>query len=382
MAVVPTAVRSLGLLALANGAAEAAFLPLIPTIRDDLELSGAEVGAFFAASTFAVLVAAVPAGQTAARFGARWLLLASALLGPAALLLMAAAPGLSTLLAARLLYGVAFAISWSVAPGVAAARVPGAGGTGIVVAASGVGWLVGPAVAGVLAQGFGWRVPLVVIAAAMLPTALPFVRRSTRDSLARPVPFRETIGLLVRSRRAASAAVLSGLLGVVTGATGVLVPTVLSDNGVPASGIGFAIAVSAGIWALAAACSGRIGRGRIDVRLAGVAAAALAACWVVPLVSLSSAAIVGFLLLAAACRALLGTLVYPLGALSADGEAGVAALSGLLNLAWAAPALIVPILVGLAQEQGATRLVFGVVCVLAATVAVGILGTARRPTLA
>ena len=127
---VPAAVRPLGLLALANGAAEAAFLPLIPTIRDDLELSGAEVGAFFAASTFSVLVTSVPAGQLAARFGARWLLLASALLGPAALVLMAAAPGLSALLAARLLYGVAFAIIWSVAPGVAAARVPGAGGSG------------------------------------------------------------------------------------------------------------------------------------------------------------------------------------------------------------------------------------------------------------
>ncbi len=379
---VPAAVRPLGLLALANGAAEAAFLPLIPTIRDDLELSGAEVGAFFAASTFSVLVTSVPAGQLAARFGARWLLLASALLGPAALVLMAAAPGLSALLAARLLYGVAFAIIWSVAPGVAAARVPGAGGSGVVVAASGIGWLIGPALSGVLAQGFGWRIPLVVIAVATLPSALPFIRRPTHDTLARPVPLRETIALLSRSRRAAWAAVLSGLLGVVTGAIGVLVPTVLSENGVPASGIGFAIAVSAGVWALAAACSGRIGKGRIDVRLAGVAAAALAACWIVPLVSLSSAAVVGFLLLAAACRALLGTLVYPLGALSADGESGVAALSGLLNLAWAAPALIVPVLVGFAQEQGATRPVFGVVCLLVATVAAGILGSTRRPAFA
>ena len=60
------------------------------------------------------------------------------------------------------------------------------------------------------------------------------------------------------------------------------------------------------------------------------------------------------------------------------GEAGVAALSGLLNLAWARPALVVPVLVGVATEQGATRAVFAVVCVLAALVAGGMVTTGRR----
>ena len=378
---VPAAVRPLGLLALANGAAEAAFLPLIPTIRDDLELSGAEVGAFFAASTFSALVTSVPAGQLAARFGARWLLLASALLGPAVLALMAAAPGLSALLAARLLYGVAFAIIWSVAPGVAATRVPGAGGSGVVVAASGIGWLIGPALSGVLAQGFGWRIPLVVIAVATLPSALPFFRRPTHDTLARPVPLRETIALLPRSRRAAWAAVLSGLLGVVTGAIGVLRAdrplrersACLGDR-VRDRGLRRCLGPRGGL--LGADREGADRRASRRRRRRG------------PRSVLDSPAggrmpaVVGFLLLAAACRALLGTLVYPLGALSADGESGVAALSGLLNLAWAAPALIVPVLVGFAQEQGATRPVFGVVCLLVATVAAGILGSTRRPAFA
>lgn len=375
---ISSAVRSLALLALANGAGEATFLPLVPGIRADLGLSGAQVGALFTATTLAVLVTAVPAGQLAARFGARWLLLTAALLGPAALAGMALAPGLPELLVARLVFGVAFAIVWSVAPGVAASREPGARGSGSVIAASGIGWLLGPVVAGVLAQAWGWRLPLAVVAAVTLPAAIPFLRGTGCEPLARPVPLRETVALLSGSRRAAWAVAVSALLGVVTGVIGVLVPTVLSDNGVSASGIGIAVAASSGVWALAAASSGRIGRHAIDVRLVGLVAGALALCWALPVASLSNASVVGFLVLAAVCRALLGALVYPLGVPSAHGEAGGAALSGLLTLAWAFPALVVPVLVGVAAEQGATRAVFAVVCVLAALVAGGMVTTGRR----
>jgi DHA1 family inner membrane transport protein len=377
---VPPAARPIALLAVANGAAEAAFLPLVPAIRDDLGLSGAEVGALFAATTLAVLVTAVPAGQLAARLGGRPVLLASAVLTPVGLATMAVAPSLGLLLAGRLLYGVGFAVFWSVGPAIASARIPGARGTGIVVAASGVGWLAGPAVSGVLAEQHGWRVPLAVVAVAVAPTALPFLRRSARETVARPVPLRATIGLLSTSRRAGWAAVISGLLGVVTGGIGVLVPTVLAANGVSAAGIGAAIAASSGVWVLAASWSGRIGRGRIDLRLAGAAVAALALCWALPLASLSSAAVVAFLLLAAACRALLGTILYPLAVGATDGEPGVAALAGLVNVAWAVPALVVPVLVGVALEQGATRAVFAAVCALAALVAGGMLSSGyRRP---
>lgn len=377
MRALPPAVRPLALVAFANGAAEAAFLPLVPAITSDLALSGAAVGALFAATTLAVLASAMPAAQLAARSGSRLLLSVAAVLTPVGLMLMAVAPSLGFLFAGRVVFGIGFAGFWSIGPAIAAARVPGTRGTAIVLAASGVGWLVGPAVSGALAATWGWRVPLAAVALGLAPTVLPLVREAGGGRVARPVPLRESIVILSTSRRAGWAAVISALLGVATGAIGVLVPTVLSANGVSAAGIGAAIAASSAVWVLAASASGRIRR-RVDVRLAAFAVAALALAWALPSASLSSAAVVGFLLVAAASRALLGTLLYPLAVAATDGEAGAAALSGLVNVAWAVPALVMPVLVGVALEQGAARIVPAAVCLLAALVAGGMLSSTWR----
>jgi predicted MFS family arabinose efflux permease len=377
MGLVPPSLRPLVLLALANAAGDAAIVPLAPAIRDDLGLSGVELGALFATTTLAVLLTSVPAGQLAARVGSRPLLLGSSLLAPLALGLMAASPSLSLLLAGRIAFGVAFAVFWSVAPAVAASRLPGASGSGPIVAASGVGWLAGPLVAGLLADVAGWRLPLVVIAVLSAPVALSFTRTVPRASVARPVPLRATAGLIASSATVAWAIATAALLGAVTGAIGVLVPTVLAENGLTAAGIGSAVAVASAVWVGAGLLASRIGGARIDVRLVGGAVAALAVCWALPLASLSSVAVVGFLVLAAACRALLGSVVYPLASGEAGGEAATASLSGVLNLAWALAALVAPLLAGAAVEQGAVRAAFAVVAALAALVAAGMLARGR-----
>lgn len=377
MGLVPATLRPLVLLALANAAGDAAIVPLAPTIRDDLGLSAVELGALFAATTLAVLLTSVPAGQLAARIGARPLLLGSAVVAPLALGVMAVSPNLAVLLAGRVAFGVAFAVFWSIGPAVAAARLPGASGSGAIVAASGVGWLAGPLVAGVLADAVGWRLPLAIIAVLSAPVALSFARAAP-EPVARPVRLRATLELIARSTTAAWATATAALLGVVTGAIGVLVPTVLADNGVSASGIGAAVAVASAVWILAGLLSTRIRGGRIDVRLVGGAVAALAVCWALPLASLSSLAVVGFLVVAAACRSLLGSVLYPLASSEAGGEAGTASLSGVLNLAWAVAALVAPLLAGAAIEQGAVRAAFAVVALLAAVVATGMLARGRQ----
>lgn len=378
MGLVPSSLRPLAALALANAAGDAAIIPLAPTIRDDLGLSAVELGALFAATTLAVLLTSVPAGQLAARVGARPLLLGSAVIAPLSLGVMAVSPNLAVLLAGRVAFGVAFAVFWSIGPAVAAARLPGASGSGAIVAASGVGWLAGPLVAGALADVLGWRLPLAIIALLSAPVALSFARAAAREPVARPVRLRATLELIATSTTAAWATATAALLGVVTGAIGVLVPTVLADNGVSASGIGAAVAVASAVWILAGLLSTRIRGGRIDVRLVGGAVAALAVCWALPLASLSSLAVVGFLVLVAACRALLGSVLYPLASSEAGGEAGTASLSGVLNLAWALAALVAPLLAGAAIEQGAVRAAFAVVAALAAVVAVGMLARGRQ----
>ena len=373
----PRQIRPLVALAFALNAADAAIWPLVPSLRADLGLSGGEVGMFFAAPTLVVLLTSIPVGQLGARFGARPFLLLAAVLVPASLAAMAFSPGLAILLVARLAFGLAFSIFWSLGPALAASRLPGTRGSAVVMTAAGAGWLVGPLLVGVIARETGWRVPLLIVAALCAPIVLPLLRPDAEGAVSRPVPLRETVAVVRESRAAAWAVVISALLGGVTGAIGVLVPTVLSDNGIGAAGIGFVVAASSCVWVSAAAWSGRIS-GRVNLRIVGTVAAVLAVSWALPVASRSSLAVVLFLVLAAACRALLGALLYPLGATATTGEAGTAALSGVLNLAWAAPALLTPLAAGVALEHDAAQLAFAVMCAVGAIIAAGMLATGRR----
>lgn len=375
---IPPSIRPVVLLAFANSAADAALLPLLPDVKADLGLTGAQTGAVLAASTLTALLATVPVGQLASRVGARPLLAVAAVLIPASLAGMALAPSLLALLAARVVFGVSFTVNWAVGASVATSRVRGAAGMASVIGLSGLGWLVGPLLSGGLGGAFGWRVPLAVGALLTVPLVVPFLRRGVDEAATRPVPLRETLRGVALSSRAGWALVLSALLGLVTGVIGVLVPTELADNGMSSAGIGGAVALSSVVWIAAAARVARIGPSRIDLRVVGIVTAFLAACWTLPALSLSSVSLVGFLVLAAAGRAMLGSLIYPLGAAGAD-EAATTSYAGLLNLAWAVPALVAPVLAGLAAEQGATRLAFAAVCALGAVAACGMLVAARTP---
>ncbi len=377
---VPQAIRPFVLFAFVNAALDSAFYPLLVEVRDDFGLTGAQTGLIAAAPTLCALPMTLVSGQLAARFGARRVLLVAALVTPVALLAMALAPSFGVLLAARVLFGVAFATNWSVVPAVAASRIPGTGGTGPVIALSGLAWLVVPVLSGTLGAAVGWRVPLLVAGIASIPIALPFMRPSDADLLARSVPLRATIPLLVRSRPVAAATAVSALLGLITGAVGVLVPTVLGDRGIGPSGIGLAFAASAAAWAVAAAASTRVSEARIGVPLTGAATAILAAILLVPVLDTSIAALYVFLVAGGLCRAFLGTLVYPLALRAVEGEAGAAAISGLMNLWWAIPAAFGPIAAGALQADGHARTAFAGVFVAGAVVAVGLLLPVRRAT--
>ncbi|MFN8222808.1 MAG: MFS transporter [Gaiellales bacterium] len=378
---IPNSLRPLAWLALALNAADAAMWPLLPRVRDELALSGSDLGLVVATPTLAVLVTAVAVGQLGARYGARRPLALAAVLVPVSLVLTAVAGDLVSLLAARLVFGLAFSAFWTLGPTLASSRLPSTRGSATVMTAAGAGWLVGPLSAGLLEPAVGWRWALVSVAGACA-AAVPLVAALDDDArAARPVRLRETLEAIRRSRAAGGALATSAFLGAVTGAVGVLVPSLLADNGVGSAGIGLVLAVSSVVWASAAAWSGALGV-HVTPRLAGVPAAALALAWALPVLSGSSEVVVAFLVVAAVCRALLGAFVYPLAASAADGEAATAALGGLLNLAWASFALLAPLAAGVALEHDASRLAFAVMCVAGATVAAAMLTGGRRPATA
>ncbi|MCJ7711378.1 MAG: MFS transporter, partial [Chloroflexi bacterium] len=277
--------------------------------------------------------------------------------------------------AARLLFGLSFGIIWVIAPARAAAGGRGAGGTGPLIAASGVGWLVGPVVAGVVADAAGWRAASMALAILALPV-IPLVARyaEPRRTGERLESLRLRAALsLVRSNRAiAAAAVVSGLLGVVGGVSNLLLPLALAGNGLSAGGIGLAFGISAAVWIASASLVGRLRASAVRLRGVGVAVAVLAGAWLLPAFGLSTLALIVFLFVSTGCRATINALNYAVGARAGSGDSAPAVI-GVMNLAWAVMALLTPLLAGLADGSAGVRTAFAVTGVAAAGVAVALL---------
>ena len=160
--------RVLLALAFVNGLADSSIVPLLPSIRDDLGLSPVGAGMLFATTTLAMLVARV-AGRVRGQ----------PVRNPEA---APASPPVDADRTRGQASPTAFRRSrrparlraqlrdpLGVGPARAAAGGRGAGGTGPLIAASGAGWLVGPVVAGAIADAAGWRVASAVLAVATYP---------------------------------------------------------------------------------------------------------------------------------------------------------------------------------------------------------------------
>lgn len=352
-------------LAFANSVADSAILPLLPALRSELGLGAVASGALLSATTLALLATAVPLGLVAGRIGMRRLLVAAAALMSAALALLALADGLPGLLAGRALFGVSFGIVWVVGPARAAAR-DGAAGSGRLIAAAGAGLLVGPVLSGAIAELAGWRASFAVLALATLPLLPLLALQEPGAKEPAGVRLRDALATARRDPRAGGATLVSALLGVVTGVTALVSPLVLAANGLEAGAIGLALAVTYAVFTATAALVGRIAREGVGLRTVGLGVGALAAAWFLPVLSLSTLAMLGFLVVSAACRSSVNTLVYALGARAAGGEAQAAAQMGLMTVAFAGTALVAPLAAGLAYgRDGGLQLVFAVTAALA-----------------
>ena len=363
--------RVLLALVVVNGVAEASIVPLLPSIRDDLGMSALQVGLVLSATTIAMLVVAIPVGAAANRFGTRVPLLIAAGLIPFALLGQALATSLPLLVGARLLFGLSFGIVWVIAPARAAAAGRGASGTGPMIAASGIGWLIGPVVAGGVADLAGWRVASLALALGSLPL-IPLIARYAEPRLTgerlERVNFTAALGLVRRNRSIAGAALVSALLGVVGGVSGLLLPLALASNGLSAGGIGLAFGISAAVWIAAAALVGRLRASAVHLRGVGIGVAVLAGAWLLPAFGLSTLALLVFLLVSTGCRSAINALNFAVGVRASSGDSAPAVI-GVMNLAWAVMALSTPLLAGLAEGSAGIRAAFALTGLAAAAVA-------------
>jgi MFS family permease len=243
----------------------AALTPLLPRYADELDLTKAEAGLLAAAYPLGVLVAGLPAGFAAARYGVKPTVLAGLAVMAATTLTFGFAESIWLLDAARFAQGLASAFAWAAGLAWLTDAAP-AGRRGELIgsamAAAIVGALLGPLV-GAAAAELGPEVAFGTIAvhtvglgiwAAVTPGAPPSPRRPVsvvlRALATRPV--------LRSSWLVALPALLFGVLGV-------LAPLRLADLGVSPVGIGAAFLLAAALEASLAPLLGRLSdrRGRL-----------------------------------------------------------------------------------------------------------------------
>src|ERR1700693_4516748 len=143
-----------------------ALVPLLPSYTRAYHLSSVQAGALLSAASLAIVVASVPAGRLSDRFGARRVTLAAGAIAGVSMFGVAAAPGYLALLAARAVCGIGSGTIWSAGLswlGDSAQPEERERALAVVITIAGVGSMVGPVFAGVLADQVGRGAAFVAV---------------------------------------------------------------------------------------------------------------------------------------------------------------------------------------------------------------------------
>jgi MFS family permease len=258
----------------------AALTPLLPHYVDELDLGKAGAGVLQAMYPAGALVAGIPSGMAAARFGVK----PTVLIGLTLLALTTVAFGLAdsvwTLNVARFLQGVSSAFSWTGALAWLVAAAPAGRRGRLIGSAFGAaiaGALFGPVVGAVASYtgtgpAFGTVAGLALVLAAVAaatPAAAPEQAQ----------PLRALVDALRLNRKIQTGVWLCLVPALLFGTLSVLAPLRLSDLGWGAAAVGATYLISAGLEAAWAPVLGRLSdeHGRLPPLRAALAASAVVA---------------------------------------------------------------------------------------------------------
>ena len=370
-------------LVLASSATQYSVVPIVPVYAHRFGLTGVQQGMVLGATGLATLAVSLPAGALSDRFGARMLTLWAGWLMSVALFTQAMAPSFPLLLAARLGFGIGFAVIWTAGLAWLAEAAPGGPGLGGTVASAGAGGAVGPALAGLAVQYFGLVSPFLAVAAgsAVLTLALGLLRLRV-IAPAPPARMGSSLRAATADRRTVVAAAAIVTAGATTGVSALLVPAQLHVAGASPGQIGLVFALGGVLFVVTSMLTTTVGRRavRISVVMAGMLALALALSPAI--LATAPVAIVTMQCATTAARSLLWTVSYPLAADGAERSgAGMGVVMGLLNGVWAATALLGPLAAGLAAGRLNAQAIFGLTaagCLAMLAVTVLVAGPLRR----
>jgi MFS family permease len=356
-----------------------ALVPLLPHYKHEFGLSKSAAGLLVGAYAAGALVAAIPGGIAAARYGPRRAVLLGITLMGLASLAFGFAGDAWTLGTARFAQGVGGSLAWAGALTwlIAASPVTRRGEMlGTAVGSAIFGALFGPAI-GALAIHVGPREVFVGLAGVTLVLGVWTVR-TPGAAAERPLP--GAIGRALRVPEVRQALWLMSVPALVFGVVGVLIPLKLDQAGWSATAIAVAWVASAAIEMVIAPLIGRVSdrRGRLlPLRAALMGAIAVLVAFafaerpavVVPILILSGITFGGFW---APAMALLSDAADRIGL--AQGLA-----FGLMNAAWGAGNALGPAIGGAMADAAGDALPFLVLaafCVMTLA-SLGVAGTRR-----
>src|SRR6187402_1548393 len=359
------------------------MIPLAPTYADDFGLNGVETGAILAAASLAALVAALPLGVLADRFGAREVTLASAGLFTLATLGQGVAGDFWTLLIARAGFGAAFGALWGAGASWLSNSLVHERRAAALAAATtvaGVGFTIGPVFAGVVADRFETGTPFVLLAVgAAAVTISLFTVPAVHVTDVATQSLRVTLRVVRRDELVLAGIAIIVLIGLVGGGVNLLVPLQLKSNGVSAAQIGLLFSVASLVYTVVSAVVARLGERSATLRVGGVSALLTGTTIVLVLVSPSTVTAVAFVLLRAPPWSTMDTIIYPLAAAGAHRSAlGRGSVMGLVMLGWASASTVGPILAGAIADSAGDRAAYATMILFCALIGLWLLRAARR----
>lgn len=325
-------------------------VPILPTYASELGISEWATGVLFGSYSAALLVGTPIFGAISDRVGRRGPMLCGLVGLGAATLLFAFAESYPTLLAARVLQGLAAAATWTAGLALVADMYPaGSRGTamGTTLAGMTAGTLIGPPVGGLLYEWGGYQLPFFVAGAVAFVQGLALLLLITdppRQTDAEPA----FAGLL----RDPSIQVGAGATIVAAGAWGLLEPILPlqleREFDFSPGAVGLLFGVATLVYGVCSPLVGRVAdqRGRRPVMAVGVVLMAVS----LPLVGVPDAlaVLVVAVMLVSVAYALLLTPTLPELADAVDRRGGGAYASAyaIFNAAYAAGMMAGPILGG------------------------------------
>ena len=359
-----------------------AIIPLTPTFSEELGLSKLEAGVLLSASSLTTVIFSIPIGLLADRIGARRLTLAAGGILAGSTLGQGLAGDFGTLLASRIAFGVASTTLWTAGIAWLSDSAPAkrrSSAIGAVMVVAGIGGIVGPGFAGLLAEHTGTATPFVVTAVAAAVVTL-VLARSGPGGLSEHEPQHPLATLRAAgSERVILAAFVAMVIGgIADSVVNLLAPLQLDENGLSAGSIGLAFSASAGIFLVTAAAVAHRGERAVNVRVVGASTVALACSFIPVLAGAGTGSVIGAVLARSPFLAVLYTAALPLGSEGARRAGlGRGAVIGVMNVGWGSATAFGPVAAGGVAEVAGEQVVYAALVVACVAAGAWMLAAAR-----